>query len=221
MTPGKIPENYCFIPRDIFKDNRMVAEDIVLISVLFSRSDPQKKVTNINRSELLELSGLSFNNYQQALKRLKKYGWVKKMDFGKEKRFLTFSLDIPATIGTVYKNPGSKIARAWNNYFGTRLIKYEDLQDLVDFVVNRGMEEELVLHIMKYSGRKAKGDPLAYSRAILINLAKKGILTVDDYERERKEGVSGNGKEVSKTTGGKEKRTQDEIARGYYKKGYR
>lgn len=171
--------------------------------------------------EILKVTGLSSNNFNKALNRLTKYGWIKKTKKEEKESKITFYLSVPENKVSLYSQPGSKIAQSWKDYFGTRLIKYEDVQDLKDFVVKRGMEEELVLKIMEYSGRRAKGDPLAYSRAILINLSKNGILTLKDYEQEREEEVSRNGKEFSKTAGRKEKRTADEIAREYYKKGYR
>lgn len=216
-----IPENYCLIPRFIFQDARLVTDDIVLLTALFAMCELPEKKTSKRKEELLRATGLSVNAYTRAVKRLKKYGWIEKIEKEEGRTEITFFLSLPEKKIAVYSQPGSKIAQAWNECFGTRLIKYEDVQDLKDFVINRGMEEDLVLKIMEYSGRKAKGDPVAYTRAILINLAKNGILTLEDYKKEREKEVSGNGKQFSKTTGGKEKRTPDEIAREYYEKGYR
>ncbi|MDI9477277.1 MAG: DnaD domain protein, partial [Bacillota bacterium] len=106
--------------------------------------------------------------------------------------------------------PGSRIAKSWNRYFGNRLIKYEEVQELKKFVLD-GMEEELVLKVMEYSGLRAD-NPFHYTRAILLDLYRRGVLTLEDYNKAKGKGEA-DGQHFSEDDRRKEARAEQKHAR--------
>lgn len=207
---------YVKIPEILFTDNRLQTEDKLLLAFLFGRK--KGKTVNLKRKEVIESVGIIEKNYYNSLERLKKTGWLKY--FKEDEESTEYLLELPQLNTNVYNSQGSRITREWPLYFGTRLIKYEDLQDLLDFI-KQGMEEELVLKVMEYGGQHAKGDPFKYTRAILMDLVHNGVYTLVEYEKHNSEGESYYGKQISKNNSPEENGTEDEIANEYYKKGYR
>lgn len=227
-------EKYCKIPTNIFKDNRLTSQDVALLASLFYLSSKSGESDNVklDTNQINKLTGLSDNEFILSIKRLKNLGWLNLnssesdqflqiYDNNQElKQYIKIKLLIPLARDNSYDQPGSQIARSWSKYFGTRVIRYEDVQDLKELVID-GMDEELILEIMEYSGKNATGDPFRYTRSILLDLFKKGILTLEDYEKDKRKRGDNNGFEISRTDRKKEKRDENEIADEYYRKGYR
>lgn len=219
-------QKYCRIPVFIFEDNRLNSKDVALLASLFylAGEEGDEFILKPGSNRINKISGLSSNEVIQSIKRLKKLDWIdlNESDYdsltaGEKTRM---ELLIPAAKNDPYHQAGSRIAREWSQYFGTRVIKYEDVQDLKQFVID-GMDEELVLKVMDYSGKKAEGDPFRYARSILIDLFNRGILSIKDYNNYRQGREEKNGQEFSGNDSKQEKRDEDEVAGEYYKKGYR
>ncbi|MTI59894.1 MAG: hypothetical protein FH762_07895 [Firmicutes bacterium] len=219
LKTNEIPEGYVLIPSSIYEDNRLKAHEIALLSTLYSQLKRGQDRITIANEEILKTAGLTKGEYLSSLKKLKAFDWLIDVKVNK----IDTSIVLKNELSNAKEDEiGSRIARAWNKHFGTRLIKYTDLEDLLDFVINRDMEEELILKVMEYSGEKADGDPFLYCRAILINLSRNGVLTLKEYEKKEEEkGEFHNGKQISGFNREKDGQHEDEIARGYYKKGYR
>jgi hypothetical protein len=209
--------NYALIPASIYQDNRLNPYDLCLITTLYSFATPENKEVNIEKERVIEAAKITEDIYYQSLARLERFGWIKRVR-ELDQTWITYLLNIPELTQDLYHQPGSKIAQSWSKYFGTRLIKYEELQDLKEFIIKKGMEEELIIKVMEYSGRKASGDPFHYTRAILINLAKEGILKAEEF----KEGEYQDGKQIQKNNRGEKKGIRQERPRAELKKdGYK
>lgn len=205
----EIAGEYFLIPTYIFRDDRLNSFDICLISALYSFTGPGQKKVCLRKERVLKAAKITENIYYSSLKRLQGFGWIEKIREVNEDGKIRVEYYLGKPERSVYNEPGSSIARAWSKYFGTRLIRYEELQDLKDFVLNQGMEEELVLKVMEYSSKNARGDPFSYTRATLINLSREGILTVEEFEK----GDFRDGEQFQKNNRGKEKRVRKERPR--------
>ncbi|MFP4015539.1 MAG: DnaD domain protein [Halanaerobiales bacterium] len=218
----KHADKYFKVPRNIFDDRRLKSEDIALLVFFFFRTNGKKDILDLKIEKILNHLQVSRNEFDLTIERLVRFNWIKHMELDQSRDMITIEVIVPEDISDInkdpYTQPGSMIAKAWGKYFGTRMIKHDDIQQLKDYVIN-GMEEELVLEVMKYSSEKAEGSPFHYTRAVLLDLFKRGVLTVEEFELDRK-GESKDGR-VSKTNREKEKRNEDEVAREYYRKGYR
>lgn len=205
---NKQENKYFKIPRNIFNDRRLKSEDIAMLVFFFFRTNGKKGLFDLKIEGTLNQLQLTRNSFDLTIERLLRFNWIKATNTEQEDDLITLELVVPEDISEInkdpYTQPGSMIARAWDKYFGTRMIKHDDIQELKDFIIN-GMEEELILEVMKFSSEKADGSPFHYARAVLLDLFKRGILTVDEFESDRK-GESNDG-QFSKNNSEKEKGT--------------
>ncbi|MFW6022070.1 MAG: DnaD domain protein [Halanaerobiaceae bacterium] len=209
-------DDYLQLPISIFKDKRLKSQDIAILSFFFFLKN-KNEIINFNVTSLRKRMGWTESQFDLVMKRLERFNWINYKQINEEE--IDLVINILKTSELTYNQQGSRIAQSWNKYFPTRLIRYEDVQELKKFVID-GMEEELVLKIMKYSSTEAER-PFHYTRAILMDLFRRGILTVDEYEKKEDGGEHKNGQQVSGSNKEKETRNEDEIADEYYKKGYR
>lgn len=212
--------DYLQIPVNIFKDRRLKAQDIAMLTSFFFLLKKDDRELKFKISKVLNRLGITRNQFEFTIKRLERFNWIRNVHREERDSSIEMNINIPQFNQDPYKQPGSMIAKSWNKYFGNRMIKYEDVQEFKKFVLD-GMEEELVLKIMEYSGLRAEGSPFHYAKAVLLDLHSRGILTIDDFEEQERKGGSYYGQDVSKNNRGKEKRDEDEVAKEYYKKGYR
>ncbi|NLM98174.1 MAG: DnaD domain protein [Halanaerobiaceae bacterium] len=215
---------YLQIPLNIFLDRRLKADDIVLLtSFFFLKNKEDKKeedsVLEFRVDFLLNRLGITRNQFEFTLKRLENFSWISDVR-DKAGGYKEIRINIPELSQEVYEQPGSRIARSWNKYFGNRMIKYEDVQELKKFVLD-GMEEELVLKVMEFSGLRAEGSPFHYAKAVLMDLYSRGVLTVSDFDKHERKGGSDNGQHVSKTYRGKEKGVTGKSGKEYREDDYR
>ncbi|MFW6036003.1 MAG: DnaD domain protein [Halothermotrichaceae bacterium] len=193
MNKDKLSSKYSLIPSYIFADKRLNFCDISLITTLYhldqtqnnNQSKKSKLIININM--LLRKLKTSKAVFKKTINRLKKYGWIKKVETTANDNKLSIILAVPdhKKKKEIYNQPGSKIARSWKDFFGTRMLKYEEIQDFKDFIINKGVEEDLIIKLMEISSKKADGNPFYYIRATLINFVRNGILTLADYEEKQ------------------------------------
>ncbi|MEJ6952392.1 DnaD domain protein [Natronospora cellulosivora (SeqCode)] len=206
--------DYFKIPIDVFDDKRLNAVEIGLLSYLFFQSE-EKEILELDLATLVSTLKIDLQLVKNILSSLKDYKWLVFTDKKNNRDIEELSLDdkiyyelnIPCKERDPYNQPGSKIARAWTKYFSSRMIKYEDVQELKNFVID-GMEEELVVKVMEYSSEKVKdGRVFYYARAILFDLYKRGVLSIAEYEKENRKGGSSN-EQLSKANRGQETRTK-------------
>ncbi|MFW6016561.1 MAG: DnaD domain protein [bacterium] len=204
-------KTYCNIPIDVFNDKRLQSFDIALLSYLFFLIGEKRKI-KIDLNHLENKFNIKDDYLKNKILRLKNLKWIILCDdpFNNfyNKHELLISLNIPEIESDPYCQPGSKIAKVWTRYFPGRMIKHDDVYELIDFV-NNGMDEELVIEIMRYSSEKVKdGSPFHYTLTVLRSLDKKGILSIEDYQKEKEEKKGGlnNDQQISRNDRIKERR---------------
>jgi hypothetical protein len=85
----------------------------------------------------------------------------------------------------LYNRPGSKVARKWNEVFGTTQLSPTNFNKLRSFI-DDGIDEEVIIGVMNISAEKAKGNPINYTINILNNYLDRDILSYEDFEKERR-----------------------------------
>lgn len=190
---GRKENEFVALPANIFQDRRLNALDISLLALFFFLLKKERGTLQLDIDSVKDRLDISRNQFKLSLERLERLGWVKVKDFDiLRDSSIELYIEIPKLPADPYNQPGSMIAKSWNKYFGNRLIKYEEVQELKKFVLD-GMEEELVLKVMEYSGLRAES-PFHYARAILLDLYSRGILTLEDYNNEKGKGELEHGK---------------------------
>ncbi|MFW6269209.1 MAG: fumarylacetoacetate hydrolase family protein [Bacillota bacterium] len=113
---------------------------------------------------------------------------------------------------------GSKIVKTWSKLFGTTQLTPHMFEKLSSYMED-GLEEELIVEVIKDCVINIKGNPNNYISSILNDLLNREIYTVEDY-REQEEGGEFN-EQVQKDNRTKKERTPEEELQDLYKKGYR
>ncbi len=114
---------------------------------------------------------------------------------------------------------GSQVIKAWTEICGT--VQFTPtMLDKIKSYINDGMQEKLIIEVIETGVKKAEGNPFNYIISILNDLMNRGILTLDDYQKELDRGGN-NGGQIQKNTGQKKRRTQKQEIKELYKKGYR
>lgn len=210
---------YLQIPVNIFLDRRLKADDIALLTSFFFLLKGEDCVLEFRIDFLLNRLGITRNQFEFTIKRLERFCWIRDVRV-KAEACMEIRIDIPELSQNLYEQPGSRIAKSWNKYFGNRMIKYEDVQEFKKFVLD-GMEEELVLRIMELSGLRAEGSPFHYAKAVLMDLYSRGLLTVSDFDEQERKGGSRNGQYVSENYKGKKKRVTAKNKKEFREEDYR
>lgn len=210
---GRTENEFISLPANIFKDKRLNALDISLLAIFFFLLKKEQGILQVDIEGIIDRLDISRSQFKLSLERLVRFSWIRIKDLDKiitDSRIELY-INIPELSYDPYNQPGSMIAKSWNKYFGNRLIKYEEVQELKKFVLD-GMEEELVLKIMEYSGLRADS-PFHYTRAILLDLYSRGILTLDDYNKEKGKGDIEHGQHFSEDDRRKEETDGQKHAR--------
>ena len=207
------------IPVNIFLDRRLKADDIALLTSFFFLQNGEDSVLEFRIDILLERLGITRNQFEFTIKRLERFYWIRDVR-DKAEGCMEIKINIPELSQNLYEQPGSRIAKSWNKYFGNRMIKYEDVQEFKKFVLD-GMEEELVLKVMELSGLRAEGSPFHYARAVLLDFYSRGVLTVSDFDEQERKGGSRNGQYVSENYKGKKKRVTAKNKKEFREEDYR
>ena len=114
------------------------------------------------------------------------------------------------------KKKGSKIAKVWSKYFGTVQLT-PHLFDKFKTYIDDGIQEEVIIEVMKITSQKNKGNPSSYMVSILNNFIEQGIYTMKDL----KEKGEGTGEQIRKNHSTKKKETKREELEELYRQGYR
>ncbi|MFW6278834.1 MAG: DnaD domain protein [Bacillota bacterium] len=83
-----------------------------------------------------------------------------------------------------------------------------------------GMEEEVIVEVMKYSQNQVSGNPFNYIVSILNDYVNQGILTLDEYNKLIARGEE-HGGQVQRNNRTKKAGTQKPDLEELYRQGYR
>ncbi|MFW6238173.1 MAG: DnaD domain protein [Halanaerobiales bacterium] len=201
------------VPLGVRDDTRLSAGEKLLLMTLFSYVRGMDEGIYHPERKLNADLGIKHEKIEKSLSRLEEFGWIVRQEReGKCVFFLGFPDEVYS------QKPGSRLARAWPRYFGTsQLTPY--MFDRLKAFLEDGIEEDLIIQVIKLAARRAGGKPFNYIKSILNDFREQEILTLEDYREKR--GGKGNGKRLQETNRGKEKRTPEEELEELYRQGYR
>ncbi len=114
---------------------------------------------------------------------------------------------------------GQKIALIWSDIFGSLQLTPYSFKKILTYI-DDGMEEELIIEVLKISAEKAQGNPHNYINTILTNFLNKKVYTLEDYYNHQEERGENLGKQVSTGTKENKRRMERQTLSELYKKGY-
>jgi len=114
---------------------------------------------------------------------------------------------------------GQKIALIWSDIFGSLQLTPYSFKKIITYI-DDGMEEELIIEVLKISADKAQGNPHNYINTILTNFLNKKIYTLEDHYNHQEERGEDLGKQVSTGTKKNKKGMERQTLSELYKKGY-
>lgn len=204
---------YFSVPLGVREDGRLSAGEKLLLMTLFSYVEEiDEGIYNPVRKLTADLA-VECGKIKKSLSRLEELDWLIRREKGDE---MVYFLNLPGKICS--GEPGSRLARAWPRYFGTSQLTPFMFAKLKAFLED-GLEERLIIQVMKLTARKAEGNPFNYIESILSDLREQEIFSLEDYREKR--GGNKNGQGLQKTYKGKEKRTPAEELEELYRQGYR
>lgn len=170
----------------IIQDKRLNNREKLILIILFNKADDK-----IPDKELIgQLASLPVEKVKKAFYNLIEYDWCREEilepDSKKTASYLRLPFQDDQTNSSLYNQPGSKIARNCSEIFGTRQLTPTDLNKLTSFISD-GIEEDVIIEIMKLSADKAEGNPVNYAVKILNHYLKCGIHSWEDFKKERSE----------------------------------
>lgn len=201
INKGKFDEIVEYIIDDKKLDN---TEKLFLIT-LFKKAKKDLKVIN----EISKKCSLSKKESEIVLNKLVKNNYCKK-EILKQNNSDTIAtyLKLPDLNEKKenYNQKGSKIAKNWSDIFGTRQLTPVNLEKLTSFI-DDGIEEDVIVEVMKISAENAKANPVNYAINILHNYLERNILSWEDFENERRSKEKYD-RQVQKNNRAKEKRKE-------------
>ncbi|MFW5995625.1 MAG: DnaD domain protein [Halanaerobiaceae bacterium] len=204
---------YFSVPLGVREDGRLSAGEKLLLMTLFSYVEEMDEgIYNPVRKLAADLA-VEQGKIKKSLSRLEELDWLIRREKGDK---MVYFLNLPGEICS--GEPGSRLARAWPRYFGTSQLTPFMFAKLKAFLED-GLEERLVIQVMKLAARKAEGNPFNYIESILSDFREQEIFSLEDYREKRGENKNGQG--LQKTYKGKEKRTPAEELEELYRQGYR
>ncbi|MFW5786640.1 MAG: DnaD domain protein [Halanaerobiales bacterium] len=165
------------------------AEKLILILLLHSNLMGE----TLSQQRLAEEADLTLLKTRETLKMLTEKGWLNS-EKDKEKKI---SLEKKLKISQKKKSKeldknieqdqkGQKIIKKWSELFGTRQLTPSDFSKIQSYL-DDGLEEEVVIEVMKIAAENARRNPVPYMNKIMTNYLEMGIKTLEDYKKARKE----------------------------------
>jgi|GEM_PF-2432618 len=187
----------------IINDQNLNHKEKLILIILFNQakeSFPKKKI-------IAEKSSLSINEINKTLKSLVQNNWctedILKNPSNKIASYLKLA-KIKDKDQTLCKQKGSEIAKKWTDIFGTQQLTPVNLEKFISFI-DDGIQEEVIIEVMKLSSENAEGNPVNYALNVLHNFLKRNILTWEDFQEERGEREEYE-RQIQKNNRAKEKR---------------
>ena len=89
-----------YLPRAIFKDDRLTPSDITVLSYLYSNLDKNKNHSSVSYSDIVKGASISRPTVSKALKNLEQTGWIKvqRSDKGGPQNINKYILTIPKEV---------------------------------------------------------------------------------------------------------------------------
>lgn len=187
----------------IIKDKNLNHKEKLILIILFNQAKknfPAKKT-------LAEKSSLSTKEVNETLENLIDDNWFTKDILNNPSQQTACYLNLKSfqkKDQTLYKQKGSKIAKNWSEIFGTQQLTPVNLEKFISFI-DDGIQEKVIIEVMKLSAENAEGNPVNYALNVLHNFLKRNILTWEDFQEERGEREEYERK-VQKNNRAKEKR---------------
>ena len=190
----------------IIQDKKLSTEEKLLLIVLVNQG--KKKMPDIKK--IAEQTSLLPKKVEDTLDNLIEKKWCKKEIFNDNEKKTACYLQLPKKIkreeSSLYNQKGSKIAKKWSNIFGTRQLTPTNLEKFTSYISD-GIEEDVIIEVMKISAENAESNPVYYALNILNDYLKKGILSWEDFADERSERKEYE-RQVQKDNRAKEKRKE-------------
>lgn len=169
----------------IINDQNLNHKEKLILIILFNqakKSFPEKKV-------LAKKSSLSINKINKTLKNLIENNWctedILENPSNQTAAYLKLA-KIKEKDQTLCKQKGSEIAKKWSDIFGTQQLTPVNLEKFISFI-DDGIQEEVIIEVMKLSSENAEGNPVNYALNVLHNFLKRNILSWEDFQEERGE----------------------------------
>ena len=201
INKGKFDEIVEYIIDDEKLNN---TEKLFLISLFKKAKKDLKDIKEISKK-----CSLSNKESEKILNKLVKKNWCKeKILKHNNSDKIAYYLKLPNLKEEKkdYNQKGSKIAKNWSEIFGTRQLTPVNLQKLTSFIED-GIEEDVIVEVMKISAENAKANPVNYAINILHNYLDRNILSWEDFESERRSKEKYD-RQVQKNNRAKEKRKE-------------
>ena len=169
----------------IIKEKNLNHKEKLILIILFKEANktfPEKKY-------LAEKSSLSIKEVKKILNKLIQKNWVTQdiLKNTSQKTVCYLKLKVLEKKDKKnYKQKGSKIAQKWSDIFGTQQLTPVNLEKLISFI-DDGIEEDVIIEVMKLSAKNAEGNPINYAINVLHNFLKRNIFSWDDFQKERGE----------------------------------
>ena len=163
----------------IINDQNLNHKEKLILIILFNqakKSFPEKKV-------LAKKSSLSINKINKTLKNLIEN--ILENPSNQTAAYLKLA-KIKEKDQTLCKQKGSEIAKKWSDIFGTQQLTPVNLEKFISFI-DDGIQEEVIIEVMKLSSENAEGNPVNYALNVLHNFLKRNILSWEDFQEERGE----------------------------------
>jgi len=169
----------------IIKDENLDHKGKLVLIILFN----QAKNNFPNKKTIAKKTSLSIKEVNDTLKNLIKNNWCKKEVLKNPSQETACYLKLTASKEkdqTLCEQKGSKIAKKWSDIFGTQQLTPVNLEKFISFI-DDGIQEEVIIEVMKLSSEKAEGNPVNYALNVLHNFLKRNILSWEDFREERSE----------------------------------
>lgn len=201
INKGKFDE----IVEYIIDDKKLNNTEKLFLITLFKKAKKDKK----DLKEISKKCSLSDKETKLILNKLVKNNWCKKEILKQSNsNKIAYYLKLPELKeeNAIYNQKGSKIAKNWSEIFGTRQLTPVNLEKLTSFIED-GIEEDVIIEVMKISAKNAEANPVNYAINILHNYLDRDILSWKDFENERRSKEKYE-RQVQKNNRAKEKRKE-------------
>ena len=169
----------------IIKDENLGPKEKLILIILFN----QAKKSFPKKTLLAKKSSLSTEEVNKTLENLIKNNWCTKDILKNPSQKTACYLKLEKNKEkdqTLCQQKGSKIAKKWSEIFGTQQLTPVNLEKFISFI-DDGIQEEVIIEVMKLSAENAEGNPVSYALNVLHNFLKKDILSWEDFQEERGE----------------------------------
>ncbi|SDM24965.1 DnaD domain protein [Halarsenatibacter silvermanii] len=196
------------IPEEVLQNQDLNTRAKIALVALWSQYEGSRHI-NISPGTFTRLTSLPPEGVFNALNRLDDSGWIELIDYDADRK-IELELARPAgrpesfshgftpdenesasaedsktdedfrTDPDQKETAEKKLISAWRSEFPGRQLTPGDLTHLQAYL-ERGMDAELLIEIIKYTAGRVRGNPLAYMRKILNDLHSQNITSKEGF----------------------------------------